>query len=365
MKRAWACAGIAAVLGCDQPPPAAVIAAAFNLTDSTVLQVLGDELAAGSGPAAVHFSVVFDRELPGEPPDAAVARAERLSAIEGLTGVAGHGDSRSSLAAAAVYNSAGVPHVVPIATSRQLAQAGAWTFMLAPDDSIEGHFIAAFVSRRLQAHRVTLLFQNNDYGTGMRDGVLAGLRQFGLQLATEVRFDRASDFPTLVAAALRRGRPDAFIVAGYSRETIGIARAVHALMPGLRIVAGDGVLAGFGPALADSAGPAVDSLFAVAFWVPSGPDSSSQRFVARFRRRAGRDPAPSEAMLYDALLVLARAVQTVGTDRAAIRDYLRALGRERPPVRGVTGAIAFTRDAPATLTMVRIRRGHVERVPDR
>ncbi|MGH7567967.1 MAG: ABC transporter substrate-binding protein [Gemmatimonadales bacterium] len=361
-RLAGAGAVIATLLGCEQRPTSAVIAVAFNLTDSTVLQVVKDELATGTQSGDVQLSVVFDRELPGEPPDAAVARAERLGAIDGLVGVAGHGDSRSSLAAAAVYNTARIPQVVPIATNRLLAQAGAWTFMLAPNDSLEGHFIASFLARSLGARRVTLFYQNNDYGVGLREGVRAGLPQFGLQLLTEVGFDRTSDFPTLVAAALRRGRPDALIVAGYSRETIGIARAVHALAPGLRIVAGDGVLAGFGLALADSAGPAVDSLFAVAFWVPTAADSVSQRFVTQFRGIAGRDPAPSEAMLCDAILVFARTVRAVGSDRAAIRDYLRGLGRERPPVRGVTGAIAFAREAPVTLVMARIRRGRVERL---
>lgn len=363
---AWAGAVGATGLACQRTPPSAVIATTFNLTDSTVLRLIGEEVAAvGRSSNGVQLSIVFEPELPGEPPDAAIARAESLVAIAGLVGVVGHTDSRSSLAAAAVYNAARVPQVVPTGTSRELARAGPWTFMLAPNDSIEGHFIASFIARHLSARRVSLFFQNNEYGMGLRDGVLAGLAQFGLELLTQVGFERGSDFPTLVAASLRRARPDALVVAGYSRETIDIALAVHALAPGLRMVTGDGVLAGFGPALAKSAGPAVDSLFAVAFWVPSMSDSVSQRFVERFRLLAARDPAPSEAMLYDAVQVLIRAVQAVGPDRASIRDYLRGLGRQRPAVRGVTGSVAFAVEEPSTLVMVRITGGRVQRVPDR
>ena len=119
------------------------------------------------------------------------------------------------------------------------------------------------------------------------------------------------------------------------------------------------VLAGFGPALADSVGPAIDSLIAVAFWVPSRPDSVSQRFVQRFRQVAGRDPAPSEAMLYDAIQALARAAETVGPDPAAIRDYLVALGDQRPAVQGVTGAVRFAGERRENLVMVRVRGGRV------
>ena len=361
---AWrlACTGVLiAGEGCERSDAPAIIAVAFNLTDSAVLTVADEELrAAGQSEGLPPISIVFESELPGEPPDAAVARAERLVALEGLIGVAGHGDSRSSLAAAQVYNTAQVPQVVPIGTNQELATAGSWTFTLAPNDSVEGHFIASYVAETLGARRVSLFFQNNDYGFGLRNGVMAGLASYGLQPLTEMVFERGGDFATLLAASLRQGRPDALIVAGYSRETIGIASAVHASAPGLRIVSGDGVLAGFGPALADSIGRAADSLFAVAFWVPSRPDAVSRRFVARFRELAGRDPAPSEAMLYDAIMVLGRAVHAVGRERSSIRSYLGELGAQRQALPGVTGSIAFGAPSDANLIMVKVRQGAPE-----
>ena len=332
-----------------------MIAVVFNLTDSAVLRLVDEELAATGGAGDAPISILYERELPGEPPDAAIERAERLASIDGLVGVAGHGDSRGSLAAAEVYNAVGVPQVVPIGTNRQLASAGPWTFSLAPNDSVEGAFIASYVAASLGARDVSLFFQNNEYGTGLRDGVVAGLAGLGLEPLNQVVFESGSDFATLVAATLRQGRPDALIVAGYSRPTIEIASAVHTLAPGLRIVSGDGVMAGFGPALADSVGVAADSLFAVAFWVPTRADPVSLRFVERFRQTAGRDPAPSEAMLYDAILVLVHAVREVGAERAAVREHLAGLGRQQAPLAGVSGPISFSAESPANLVMVRVR----------
>src|SRR5207247_1277568 len=43
----------------------------------------------------------------------------------------------------------------------------------------------------------------------------------------------------------------------------------------------------------------------------------------------------------DILLLLARAMDKVGADRRAIRDYLARVGRGQPPFEGVTGPIAF------------------------
>lgn len=351
---------LAVFVGCRRAPESAVIGVAFNLTDSTVLALLDEELTSGAGADDIRLSIWFEPELPGESPDLAVARAERLIAIESLVGIAGHLDSRSSLAAAEVYRAAGVPQIVPIGTNRQLAEAGPWTFMLAPTDSVEGYFIASFVAQQLDAGSVSVFFQNNDYGIGLRDGVLAGLAAHGVDLITQVAFDTGSDFPTLVAASLRQGMPDALLVAGYSRETISVTLAAYSLAPQLRIVTGDGVLAGFGPRLAEEAGSAVDSLYAVAFWLPSRPDSVSRNFVRRFRATAGREPAPSEAMLFDAVLALANAVRTVGADCTAIRDYLAGLGSPWPALEGVTGPIAFARTRPENLVMVRLRNGQVQ-----
>jgi branched-chain amino acid transport system substrate-binding protein len=245
--------------------------------------------------------------------------------------------------------------VVPTSTSRLLATAGPWTFQLPPNDSVEGAFIAAFAVTALRARRVTVFYVNDEYGAGLRDGVVAELGRRNVTILDQVSVENASDFPTLVAAALRRGVPDALVVAGRQYDTGKIARAAWRTAPGLRVVAGDGALVL--PALADAAGPAADSIYAVAFWLADAPDSVSRAFVARFGRLAGRAPQSADAMTHDALLVLATAVRSVGPNRAAVRDYLVSLGTARPPFLGVTGPISFARDRAPRLVMARLH-GH-------
>src|SRR5207245_5907500 len=91
-----------------------------------------------------------------------VARVRSLALLSALTcacgrvGVVGHGSSRRSLVASSVYNEAGIPQITPTSTSRLLHAVGPWTFMLAPDDSAEGAFMAAFAAERLGARRVSI-----------------------------------------------------------------------------------------------------------------------------------------------------------------------------------------------------------------
>jgi len=350
---------VAALGGCRSEPRVAVIGYAFPLWGTTTVQVARDEIASWP-PGAPVIRIVYDSITQGDPPDVEVMRAQRLAQIPDLVGVVGHGGSRGSLAAAPIYAAAGIPQIVPTGTSRLLGQAGPWTFVLPPNDSIEGALIGRFTAERLGARRVALFFTNDEYGVGLRDGVVAELARRGIAVLSQVGVDPRSDIPTLVAATLRRDAPDAFIMAARTVETGRVARAAYGRVPRLRVVAGDGAVDV--PNLVALAGPAADSIYVVAFWLADPPDSMSRAFVERFHRITGRDPGPDEAMNHDALMLLAHAARTAGPDRAALRRYLEALGRSRPPYRGVTGDITFLPERPTRLVMARLRGGRLERL---
>ncbi|MBI4543210.1 MAG: hypothetical protein HY705_09280 [Gemmatimonadetes bacterium] len=114
--------------------------------------------------------------------------------------------------------------------------------MLADDDSVEGAFIGAFAAERLSARRVSIFFVSDEYGIGLRDGLVADLRRRGLSVVDEVPFNPINELRTLVSASLRRGVPDVVVVAGRHREAGLIARSVHDPAPRVRIVVGDGAL---------------------------------------------------------------------------------------------------------------------------
>ncbi|HSC59019.1 MAG TPA: hypothetical protein VLC11_05605, partial [Gemmatimonadales bacterium] len=72
------------------------------------------------------------------------------------------------------------------------------------------------------------------------------------------------------------------------------------------------------------------------------------------RRVTGHAPNADLAMIQDGIDLMSAAIDDVGPDRTAIRDWLRSLGRERPAFPGLTGPISFGTGRAVTLTMVRI-----------
>ncbi len=148
----------------------------------------------------------------------------------------------------------------------------------------------------------------------------------------------------LLEASLRRGAPDAIIVAGRAAQTSDIGRMLRERGLRIPVVAGDG--AGALPDLIRRLGPGSDGLvYVAAFWLPEAGGAASRRFAEELERRAGRPADASDAMLYDAFNTLVAAAAAVGDDPDDVRAYLRSLGASRPRLRGLTGEIGFGANA--------------------
>ena len=106
---------------------------------------------------------------------------------------------------------------------------------------------------------------------------------------------------------------------------------------GARFLGGDGI-EGLG-----TMGPRFDGTAVGVLFHPQMSDSA-RAFVARYRARYREDPDSQSALAYDAVRLLARALQAGHRDPAAIRRWLEGVGAERggsPAFEGVAGSVAF------------------------
>lgn len=285
-----------------------------------------------------------------------IGYAEAMAALPGVVAAVGPQSSRATLLVAPLFAERGIPLISATASSRRLRALGRAVFQLAPDDEAEGAFIATFVLDRLAARRVTIFYLDADeYGLGLRDGLVEALRGRGVAPVDQVGIIESTDLPRRVAESLRRATPQVVVVAARAPEALAITRAVHERLPRARVVAGDGVP--LNAAFVRSTGAAASVVYAVAWWHPDLPDTLSRAFAVQYERVGGAPPSPAEAMFYDAIMVAAQAVREVGPRRAAIRRYLGELGISRPPYRGVTGPISFAPRRPVNLLMTHVVNG--------
>lgn len=347
---------LAAACGRSQAPATIGLAYSPGWHNAEAARLAQRDLAAMRPQRAIR--VLLDSTLVGDSAQVEVRRAERLVADPSVMTVIGPSNSRGALAAAPVYSAAGVTQINPQATSHLLSRLDGRTLSLIPNDSLEGEFMAMFLAESLQARSVTIFFANDEYGIGLREAVERALADRHIRVADKVPFSESGPFAVLVGSSLQRARPDAFVIAGRYGATIQISRALHAAMPGADIVVGDGAMV---PEQLDALGDSIlASLHVVSFWVPEPGDTLAAQFSQRFRTLVNRDPEPSDAYVYDGIMLSAAAIQAAGADRDAVWGWLRSLGTSRPSYQGVTGPIAFNGLARSRMVMVRIRDGRAE-----
>lgn len=331
MTRRLAALLLLVLAACDRPTTRPRVAVAVaGQTDP--LQRLAQEDAGIE--AVIDTSNTLDGDVQVE-----VGRAHLLTSFPGVIGVVGHSSSRTTLATSPIYSAAGIPMVVPSATSRLLRTVPN-AFVLAPDDSVEAAAIARFAADSLRARAVWVIYLNDPYGIGLRDGLRVGLAAHGVRTVTEIAYGERSDVELLFDAAATRGRPDAILIAGRVDDGLRVLRALAPRWPGVPVVFGDGAGADYAPMLT-MAHPAFP-VYIATFWWPRAGDARDAAFVTLWRQLTNNHPGPADALRRDGIHLVAAAIRDGARTGADVTRWLRRLGRDRPPFDGITGPIDFT-----------------------
>lgn len=277
----------------------------------------------------------------------AQAIAHELVGDERVLAVVGHFNSGAMIAAAKVYHEEMVS-LSPTAASPELAGISPWVFRLLANDSGFTPFLARKAA--MLAQRAAVLYDNNSYGRGGAD---AFRRHYpGKLVAVDPISPGTSRIEPHIRFLRERG-VELIYVAGITASATAVLR--EARRQGYR-----GAVMGtdsWAPIVADTAlseGVYIGMRFTI-----TDPRPDVVRFNQNFRARFGRAPDGFAAFNYDAVHLLARALEARGASRSGVRDYLASLDRNTA-FRGVTGAIRFGPNGgpvARNFVMMQVRRG--------
>jgi branched-chain amino acid transport system substrate-binding protein len=200
-----------------------------------------------------------------------------------------------------------------------------WMFRIRPADNLGAAAISYAVTDVLKRTRPGILYTQDDYGTGVANGVEALLTQAGVNTVAKEAFSpRDNDFSAQLLSLRNRGA-DVILAFTYNRDGALILRQRRSLSIDLPVISGSAMVA---PSTLDLVEPAdLAGLHSVADAVLGeavSPQSAS--FVRRYTDRWGFGPDPFGAAYYDGALIVAQAIREVGPDAQRIRDYLGQLG---------------------------------------
>ena len=301
-------------------------AAAYGVDTLNGVQLKVEEINASGGIDGKKIQLVpEDSKCNGS--DAATA-TQKLTGVDHVVAIVGGSCSSETLAAAPIVEATKTPLMSPLSSSPDLTEAGEYVFRDYPSDALKTKAMAAYFKAEGFTN-VAVITENTDFAQGFRQSLT---KDFGTFVFDEVVEPGTKDFRSLVTR-LKSAEFDVFVANGQSPATIS-AMVVQLREQGLTQLAITHD-AGQAEETITIGGDGVENLQAIN--VPSLGEETAfgKNLVEKHGKPRGAIAFAGHA--YDAVGVLAQAIDEVGTDGAAIQKYLNDL----TSYKGVVGDFSF------------------------
>lgn len=313
---------------------------------------LGAELAvetinkSGMVPGATFKLAVEDSK--GDPQEAANV-AQKLASREDIAAVCGDFSSTACLAAAPIYQRAGIVMITPTASHPDITKTGNFIFRNTPIASSEAGAVVDWGTKDLGFKTIGIIGRNDDYGRAYGQIFRSLAEANGATVVGEEYINADTQDLKPVITGMRVRKPDCVFLALFQVEAALLFRQSKEMKFAPTFMSGAGL---FNPQVITLAQDAADGLLMVSTYFPESDRQQVKDFVALYQAgHPGGVPSKFVAHAYDGISLLANAVKVAGNaNRAAIRDSLAAT-KAFP---GVTGDLSFDENREILLGLQRI-----------
>lgn len=290
-----------------------------------------EEINASGGVLGQRLSILYEdtRALPKE----GVTAYRKMTTVNKVKVIIDDSVSGVTLAMAPLAQKDHVVILATGATAPKISDAGDYIFRIWNSDAYEGEVAADYAYETLRLRHVAILYINNEYGKGLEQVFRSRFVARGGNIPISESFAQsATDIKTQLTKILAAG-PDGIYVVGYPKEIPIALKQAKELGLSLPLL---GTVAMQDPQLIQTAGEAAEGLM---FPYPKEPSGGHvDRFIEAFREEYGKDPGITADVGYDAVKMIARAIEiTRGSTGEDIRKGLNML-KDYP---GVSGVMTF------------------------
>ncbi len=278
----------------------------------------------------------------------AATRASKLIDQDKVVAVIAGGISGNSRAGAPKAQVAQIPLLAPSATDPAVTIIGDYIFRACFIDTFQGEVMAKFAFNTLKAKKAAILLDfNSPYSRGLSDFFELSFIRLGGQISGKQLYTISDGDYRGQLNAIRLGSPDVIYIPGYYGNVALIAKQARQMDINQPLLGGDGWDA---PELWDLGGDALNGSYISNHYSAEDPSPAIQGFVREYKLRHGNlIPDAHAALAYDAMRVLADAIQRAGTtDGPKLREAL-AQTKTFP---GVTGIITINHERNAIKSAV-------------
>lgn len=270
-------------------------------------------------------------------PQQATAVAQKLVDAK-VNGVIGHLNSGTTIPASKIYHDAGIPQISPSATNPKYTQQGfKGAFRVVANDGQLGGTLGRYAATTLQAKKVAVIDDRTAYGQGVADEFAKAAKAAGVSLVSrQYTNDKATDFNAILTS-IKGKSPDLIFFGGMDAVGGPMLRQMKQLGISAKFMGGDGICTEQLPALAGDGMADGQVVCAEAGGVEENQKKAIEDFRAAYRKKFGTEVKLYAPYVYDAVMVMAAAMQKANSAEPA--RYLPELARIN--YKGVTGPIEF------------------------
>lgn len=288
------------------------------------------EINADGGVDGKTLEVIFE-DSKCDPKLAATA-TQKLISIDKVPAIVGDVCSSATLAAAPIAEEGKVVLISPSSTSPDVTDAGDYIFRNVASDAYQG-VEAANLADKMGIDKLAILYENTDYGVGLKDVLVDEAEKRGVIIegmeTFEQRVDR--DFRAQLTKIDASSAEAVYIIVVGEQGGL-IMKQADELGMDVQLLGSEGLK---DPEVIELAADAAEGLIIT---VPAeNKDAKYQSFAAAYEEEFGEEPGVYVAESYDAVFTIKEAIESSDGSARGIKNALYKLGEWS----GAAGTIEF------------------------
>jgi len=294
--------------------------------------------------------------LPGDSegrPEGALQAAQLLINRDKVAALVGPVFSSTAVPVAALAEQTGVLMITPSATSPQVTRGRSYVYRACFTDDFQGRIMARFAREELKAATAAVLYdRTNLYNRGIAQVFSEEFRRLGGEVVAFHGYTpEVQDFSPLLRDVARRN-PGVLVLPNYRPDKFHQVRQARELGISAPILGSDTM------AVSDPEECALlEGVYYTTHFARQAPGSKVAEFSRRYREVYGKEPTLNGALTYDAVMLLARALEHYDPDNP---EQVHARMRTGT-FEGVTGTVELGPGAPVKSCVVMQFRGGTDR----
>lgn len=316
-------------------------------------QIAVDEINAKGGinGKKLEFEVADDASNPNQ----ASMIAQKYAGNKDLLFVLGHINTGCSLASLPTFSKVGIPVISPANTGVGITRLGYKNYfrVITNDDIMTKQLVKVAVS--LGMKRPALVWENSDYGTGLKDIAVKEMPKYKVKIVADESFTPGIDRDYSAIVTKFKGlKADGVLILGdYTSGGLFSKQAYNLGYKPILV----GTSSCSHQKLIELGGKGAENFYVTCPMDPNDKRPKQAEFISKFVKASkGDHPGEWSSHAYDIVYMVKAAYENGGTDRAKLIKALHDLkGFE-----GVTGKIDFDQygDVPdKTVTLIKVKNG--------